>query len=245
MLMSVAVQIHHDCERKHWVTSSCIDGSVQLCDSVSNGLISDSLKYQLAQIYKGAISDNILMVTIISMQQQVGSIDCGVFSIAAAFSAASGKNLSTVSFEQTEMRSHLEMCFNSGIFSSFPAAKTNYKRCSCKHVAITVHCLCQNIESYDDHMVQCETCHLWYHFKCVGLTKSPPTSWYCPQCEPPSYTSDGSVSPLPPPMPSLEQLKSTMNKDFVDILKKLSASDLFSKFQSILPTLKDISTGKV
>lgn len=138
------------------------------------------------------------------------------------------------------MRSHLETCFGAGIFSAFPAAKVDYKRCSCKHVAI-VYAKTLN-HNYDDHMVQCETCHMWYHFKCVDLAKSPPTSWYCPQCD---YASDGSLSPIPPPMPSLAELQATKCKDFVDILNKLSAPDLISKFQSILPTLKDISTGYV
>ena len=52
----VAVQIHYDFERKHWVTSSFVNGNVQLYDSLSNGSISDSLKVQLAQIYKNACS---------------------------------------------------------------------------------------------------------------------------------------------------------------------------------------------
>lgn len=237
------MQIHYDFERKHWVTSSYADGNVQLYDSLSNGSISDSVKSQLAQIYKNTISDNVLAVTIMPMQQQKGPTDCGLFSIAAAFTAASGKRVSTLSLQQSEMRQHLESCFEAGVFSTFPSSQQKYKHCSCKHVIITVHCLCQNIESCDDHMVQCDICHKWYHFKCVDLEKSPQTTWYCPKCEPPSYENDN--SPLPPPMPSLSELKTNKSKGLVDSLQDMSLSDLISKFRSVLPTLRDISSRKV
>ena len=243
LIICIAVQIHYDFERKHWVTSSFVNGNVQLYDSLSNGSISDSLKVQLAQIYKNAIFENVLTVTIIPMQQQKGPTDCGLFSIATAFAAASGKNVSNISFEQLEMRRHLELCFGARIFSNFPASQAKYRRCSRKYVTITVHCICQNIESCDDRMIQCDKCHEWYHFKCVDLEESPDTTWFCPQCGPPSDILDD--SPLRPPMPPLSELKASRSKDCVDRLQELSVPEIISKFQSVLPTLVDISTGKV
>ena len=68
-IIIIAVQIHFDHARKHWVSSSCINGIVQLYDSSSTGTISDSLQFQIVAVYKDIITEDALMVTIISMQQ--------------------------------------------------------------------------------------------------------------------------------------------------------------------------------
>ena len=87
-----AVQIHHELERDHWVVSSYIDAEVRLYDSLSNGKISNSLSVQLAELYRPAIRNDLLPVTLVPVQQQEGSSDSGPFSIAHAFHIASVKD---------------------------------------------------------------------------------------------------------------------------------------------------------
>ena len=65
----------------------------------------------MAEIYSPVVKDVMLPVTMISFQQQVGATDCGVFSIAAAYSAALGIEPHLVTFYADEMQRHLERCF--------------------------------------------------------------------------------------------------------------------------------------
>ena len=95
-------------------------GEVQLYDSCSSGSLSPSLQEQLLQLYKLAVKDDQLMVTIVPIQQQRGPEDCGLHSIATAYDAALHKEHHTVTYKQEEMRHHLEMCFRENKLSSFP-----------------------------------------------------------------------------------------------------------------------------
>ena len=45
------------------------------------------------------------------------------------------------------------------------------------------YCLCNRVSF--GNMVACDNtkCRIeWFHFKCVGLTKTPKNKWYCPDC---------------------------------------------------------------
>ena len=176
-----AVQILHVIERDHWVATSYHGGTVKLYDSVSTDSLTPSLEKQMAQIYRPAIRDGQMMVTVVPVQQQKGSTDCGVYSIAAAYNAALGKNLREVTYDPDKMRAHLEKCFESEKFSPFPPANEPVRRCSLKHLFVQVYCTCSLPESYDSRMIECEVCQKWFHFKCMGLTSVPDT-WVCQQC---------------------------------------------------------------
>ena len=91
-----AIQILHVQERQHWVASSYLNGEVQLYDSCSSGSLSPSLQEQLLQLYKLAVKDDQLMVTI---QQQRGPEDCGLYSIATAYDAALHKEHHTDTYK--------------------------------------------------------------------------------------------------------------------------------------------------
>ena len=82
---AIAVQIHHVPGRAHWVTSSYTGAEVSVYDSMAVGSLSNSLSVQLAELYRPAIQDGMLMVTMVPVQQQEGSVDCGLFSIANAY----------------------------------------------------------------------------------------------------------------------------------------------------------------
>lgn len=67
-------------------------------------------------------------------------------------------------------------CFSNNVFRipfNIPIDPNEPKFCLCRQVA------------YDD-MVACDNsqCEIeWFHFQCIGLTKAPQISWYCPACE--------------------------------------------------------------
>ena len=71
-LTTSAVQIHH------------IGGEVSVCDSLSNGSLTDSLSLQLVELYPPALQNGMVIITLLSVQQQEGSSDCGLFSIVNA-----------------------------------------------------------------------------------------------------------------------------------------------------------------
>lgn len=48
---STQIQIHHDPERAHWVTSCYINGTVKLYDSLSCKILSSALEKQLKTLY--------------------------------------------------------------------------------------------------------------------------------------------------------------------------------------------------
>ena len=178
-----AVQIHHELERDHWVVSSYIDAEVRLYDSLSNGKISNSLSVQLAELYRPAIRNDLLPVTLVSVQQQEGSSDCGPFSIANAFHIACGDNLRRITFAQKSLRPHLENCFEANQLARFSCSDTPVRRSRLKHAFVTVHCSCRRPACYDIDMVECEDCKKWFHFKCVHIRKtSVPPCWKCQQC---------------------------------------------------------------
>lgn len=175
------MQILHVVERDHWVCTSYRDGTVRLYDSVSTSSLTPSLEKQMAQLYRPAIRDGLIVVTVVPVQQQSGGTDCGVYSIAAAYNAALGENLSQVTYNPDKMRAHLEQCFEKEELSPFPPANKPVRRCKPKHLFIHVYCVCRLPESYDSKMIECEECERWFHFKCMEL-KSEPDTWVCPEC---------------------------------------------------------------
>ena len=162
--------------------SSYTNGEVSVCDSLSDGSLSDSLSVQLVELYRPAIQNGMLMVTLLPVQQQEGTQDCGLFCIANAYSVAMGKNPRNIDYNQSTMRSHLEECFEKEELSLFPPSPVPVKRSRLRHLFVKVYCFCKRPESYDD-MVECEGCSTWFHFKCVGLCSSSNTdNWKCSTC---------------------------------------------------------------
>ena len=100
------------------------------------------------------------MVTANSIQQQEGSTDCGVFSVAAANHCAMGDDFGGVTIEQNGMRRHLLECFERRQLSTFPIALGAVNRNPAKHLFVHVYCVCQLPESYDSNMIQCDKCSL-------------------------------------------------------------------------------------
>ena len=141
---------------------------------------------QIAKIYQPATGASVLELHKLSVQQQHGTLDCGLFAIAFAVEVCLGNNVEVVSFKQKKMRSHLIDCLNKGIMSPFPKKHPNKE--SLPHptsmvCAIKVYCYCKMPEQYDVKMISCDSCNHWFHYSCVNLQlNQSPRYWECPSC---------------------------------------------------------------
>ena len=96
-----SIQIHHDNNRKHWVTSTMRTNEVIVYDSKSICGISEDIKEQIKQIYGVPCRVAVPRIT-----QQRGSKDCGLYAIAYAWYLAQGESPQNVVFNQKQMRDH-------------------------------------------------------------------------------------------------------------------------------------------
>ena len=169
-------------ERKHWITTCCRNGKVEVYDSCFTGSLSPSIREMLVRLYRPFLRDDCLVVTMKPIPQQKGASDCGLFAISAAFQSAAGLRSSTLM--QEKLRQHVEELFHSGEVTPFPVAANRAKNSNkTKHIVIRVYCMCKLPEEYDRHMVECEQCKTWCHYKCVGI-KRKPKSFVCATCRP-------------------------------------------------------------
>ena len=97
-------------------------GVVKVLDSLSSseGQIADETVLQICNIY--TLPDRI-EIRRLKVQQQIGSLDCGLFAIAFATELCEilgSLDLEKVSFKQSMMRQHLEHCIRENRMEVFP-----------------------------------------------------------------------------------------------------------------------------
>ncbi len=154
--------------------------------------LSTLLTHQLSSLYKLKIENDedgdesnpaTLTVEVPYVQQQKGYTDCGLFAIAFAVHLALEDEVTTLNFEQSLMQQHLLKCSDKKAVVAFPL-KMKTAGISRPHRlrlrVIELHCTCMMQDTIDD-MIECDTCEMFYHLKCVGLgTASSP--WQCSKC---------------------------------------------------------------
>jgi Ulp1 family protease len=123
------IQIHHDSSRSHWITSSSIRGTVEVCDSLrKRNAISKTLKTQLRHTYAHLYEEQVSMdVRELPCDQQENTYDCGLHAIATAVQIAHAKD-PTCTFDKSRMRSHLLDCFIVENLTSFTIVQKKIKR---------------------------------------------------------------------------------------------------------------------
>lgn len=102
----------------HWILASnigCKDSAVNVYDSVYRS-IDEATSTVITTLFQAST------LKIIESQKQEGKTDCGVFAIATATALAHGVNLSTYTFLQSAMRSHLVNCFKENLMTLFPCS---------------------------------------------------------------------------------------------------------------------------
>ena len=115
----------------HWVCTTSVntskDSDVYVMDSLGGVCpISQSLQQQIAQVYGGKRSH--LVIRRLSVQQQVGVKDCGLFAVAFAVDVCQRNNPSRVSYDQRKMRSHFASCLQKGHLDTFPQGRKSQEK---------------------------------------------------------------------------------------------------------------------
>ena len=136
-------------------------------------------------LYNAYSSDSdTLEIQTLSVQQQQGNKDCGVFSIATAVELCNGNNPETARFDQSQLRSHLIKCFTNQKLVSFPKQDSDplprpLRRC----YQVNIFCHCRMPEDYDEEMILCDSCETWFHCLCAGVTEDKiPDTWMFKMC---------------------------------------------------------------
>ena len=177
ILFFIAVQIFFVEERQHWITTVMINGEVYLFDCLFNGILTPSAELQIAQLYKPLIRLNGLLVSVVPIQQQQETNNCGLFSITAAYHAAVRSNIGSLTFNESRLRAHLIKCFEQKKLTRFPQSK----KLSVTRPA-SLYCPCKKPDSFQN-MIQCDQCGVWFHYTYAKVIKSPDYDWFCSNCK--------------------------------------------------------------
>ena len=171
-------------ETEHWVCTCSLKGSsaVMVMDSMALFLsLNNSTILQISKIYRVST----LEIRTVSVQQQKGSLDCGLFAVAFAVEVCLGRNPQYAKLDQSKMRNHLYECLTERVMKPFPRSSSEtLPRPSPLVRYIKIYCKCRMPEDYDEKMVCCDGCEDWYHMSCVNLKKKElPEIWFCHVCE--------------------------------------------------------------
>jgi hypothetical protein len=88
--------------------------------------LSPALRQQIVKVYGGKRSQ--LIIRKLSVQQQVGAKDCGLFAVAFAVEVCHGNDPSRLSYDQSKLRSHFTSCFQKGPLDTFPQGRIESPR---------------------------------------------------------------------------------------------------------------------
>ena len=115
--IKTGVQIIFD-RGNHWIVAANIHddgtGAVKVYDSLYNCIDSKS-KGVVKNLFETTAAD----ISVVNMQKQHGSTDCGLFAIAVVTALLFGEDPSSLHFEQSCMRNHLLQCYIKQNFAKF------------------------------------------------------------------------------------------------------------------------------
>ena len=150
------------------------------------GYISNNTKVQLASLYRKEAPED-LEVRLVSIQQQQGGSDCGIFAAAVCVKLAKGGDPSRVRWRQNRMRKHLKDCFETGCIIPFPNIPAIHRsKVQTTSIIIPLICICRLPEYAFNKKMKCVCCSAEYHNSCMGYSdvrRGPPT-FTCFGCKP-------------------------------------------------------------
>lgn len=142
---------------------------------------------QIARIYSRTVppSQSFFTIERLSVQQQDGTFDCGLFAVANAVEVCLNSNPVSAQYDQKKMRRHLEDCLNDETLRSFPMCSTEPLPRPTRTVhKIKLYCICRMPEEYDEMMICCDSCSQWYHVSCMKLGQAETSDyWVCCVCK--------------------------------------------------------------
>ena len=167
-------------------TSSLVD--VYDC-SPGNG-VSPSLQRQVAVILNCQSSN--FTIRQVEVQRQIGNADCGLFSIAFAYSLCCGLDPHNIHFNQSSTRAHFDLCVDNEKIDTFPTSshcqqqitKNRIKSVKLVHVFCSCRLPWDKADTERGPLVKCSQCKDWYHSKCdnIDLKIYNTKSYCCHRC---------------------------------------------------------------
>ena len=115
-------------------------------------------------------------MTVMNVQQQKNSFDCGVFALPYATTLILGKE--PTNYNYTNIREHLMLCLNKNIVQEFSTSVSSRKISCVRIINCQLFCICRGIyiknpkEIGYSNMTACDNCNSWFHDNCVILTIS-------------------------------------------------------------------------
>ena len=119
-----------------------------------------------------------IVLHFINVQRQAGKADCGVFSIAFAYSLCCGVDPHKMPINQSLSHLHLLSCFLKRKFSAFPhvlKSIVHEKECGVKRKSNSfahVACLTVRVMLHLGLMAQCSKCKGWFYQLCEHIPSS-------------------------------------------------------------------------
>ena len=104
----------------HWLCTliSVKELKVSIFDSRVSGSLNEATVLQLANLLH--TNEQYFTIQRVPVQQQTGSVECGVFAIAFGIAVCMGRNPKDCVFEQVKMREHLVLSLENKYFMPFP-----------------------------------------------------------------------------------------------------------------------------
>jgi len=171
-IASSCVQIVYDAAREHWFTITsvgCDANTVDVYDCV-NGTPSNDCVKVITKAF--CVDGSQLNIRVLNMVKQLGKDDCSLFAIAYATTIVNGGDPVNVVYDQGKMREHLERCLTSGHMSVFPVlCHRTVRRRFVRKIPVLLYCICKTSYVSGDGMVCCDSCRVWYHPSCIGLSE--------------------------------------------------------------------------
>ena len=145
----------------HWFTISTITlkpGYVSTYDSLNQELDSN-VQNQICAFLKN--EGTTITVNKVPVQQQHGSVDCGLFVITNSVALCFGHEPNKLIFRYDKLRSHLVSCLESGQFTMFPLDVNVRQK---KKTQKRVYCTCRRAHDGSP-MIRSTYCNEWFHKK--------------------------------------------------------------------------------
>lgn len=176
---------------QHWVCLSnfnCNEDCVDIYDSMTSIPEEEGDVVKQACTILKSLHLDFLKINVVSVRQQVGGTDCGLFATAIATDLCLGMDPFNSAYIQDDMRLHFESCCESGVMAKFPSVDRQVvddARRVWDTVSFELFCVCRQPEG-DRMMVCCDGCDMWFHKECV-LDQSVDLDligdWFCQSCK--------------------------------------------------------------
>ncbi len=165
-----------NCHGSHWIcvtNMNCKPNVVKIYDSMRTGDVPTSTKEVIASLLH--LPQSYIFLIFPDVQQQSGGSECGLYSLAFAYTLCSGKDPATIEYDQSLFRVHFLNCLKERTIASFRHCPRLYIPEEPLWRKFRVYCYCR-LPDTGDSMVQCLNCHEWFHFTCVDHTEDCDTS---------------------------------------------------------------------